>query len=99
MGLRIATWKGTLLATAVLWGAGIAAFLWVDPGNGNYEPPSAFLFWWMPLLAVAVPPYLVIQRRLIGRKRLMALMAWTLLVLLLALWEFRLYHAMMMSTW
>ena len=99
MEFRIAEWTGTLVAAAVLWGAGILSFLFVDPGNGNYEPPGAFLFWWMPLLAVAVPPYLVIRKLLIGWKRLVALVVWTTLVLLLAWWEFLLYCARMMSTW
>jgi hypothetical protein len=95
------SWLQVVVADLVVIAVCGAGLVFVDPGNGNYEPPGAWIWWLCLYLIVVLPPYLVITKAL-GRHplwRFEMICLWVVFAVRCAVAEYQTYFYYLLSTW
>lgn len=95
------SWLQVVLADLVVIAVCSAGLALVDHGNGNYEPPGAWIWWLCLYLVVVLPPYLVIAKSL-GRHprwRLVVISLWVAFAVKVAVAEYKTYVGFLLSSW
>ena len=92
------------VVVATLWFLAALAVVFVDPGDGNQpETLRALVFWLTPYAAVVVSAYLMAARLASKTRRTwvrgLVFVAWCVFAAGLALVEWVVWYAHMMSTW
>lgn len=95
------SWLQVVVADLVVIAACLAGLAFVDHGNGNYEPPGAWIWWLCLFLVVVLPPYLVITKSLgrYPRWRLEMICLWVAFAVRFAVVEYETYVDFLLSTW
>jgi len=95
------TWLQVVVADLVVIAMCLAGLAFVDHGNGNYEPPGAWIWWLCLYLIVVLPPYLVITKAF-GRHprwRFEVILLWVAFAVRVAVAEYQTYFVYLWSTW
>jgi len=95
------SWLQVVVADFAVIAVCAAGLAFVDHGNGNYEPPGAWIWWLCLFLIVVAPPYLVITK-ILGRHprwQFEAIFLWAAFAVRFAVIEYQTYFDYLLSTW
>ena len=92
------TWLQVVVADLLVIAVCLAGLAFVDHGNGNYEPPGAWIWWLCLFLIVVLPPYLVITK-FFDRWRLEMICLWAAFAIRFAVLEYEMYVDFLLATW